>query len=210
MYIHYVYDPTWTLKSTETQTGKGDDKRIRLCFETGDLHQDCPGIHEKYSIIIELLPFNLKRIIIHFRYGFCQALSDAFPWSHPSSQSSKTFLRSALTSIIFIYWLTWLQVSSLVCNLPLLCNFIQCNRFFQKIFFDLNVGFGANPWSEKTRVSSLRVQKRVKDLVIENLKGKWDVSQPFLFYSRAAWIFVHVIRTQAVSFAHIELRVKPG
>ena len=28
-------------------------------------------------------------------------------------------------------------------------------------------------------------QKRVKDLVIENLKGKWDASQPFFFYSRA-------------------------
>ena len=26
-------------------------------------------------------------------------------------------------------------------------------------------------------------QKRVKDLVIENLKAKWDVSQPFFFYS---------------------------
>ena len=29
-------------------------------------------------------------------------LSDAFPWSQPSSQSTKTFLRSALKSIIFI------------------------------------------------------------------------------------------------------------
>ena len=29
-------------------------------------------------------------------------LSDTFPWSQPSSQSTKTFLRSALTSIIFI------------------------------------------------------------------------------------------------------------
>ena len=28
-------------------------------------------------------------------------------------------------------------------------------------------------------------QKRVKDLVTENLKGNWDVSQPFYFYSGA-------------------------
>ena len=27
-------------------------------------------------------------------------------------------------------------------------------------------------------------QKSVKDLVTENLKRKWDVSQPFFFYSR--------------------------
>ena len=35
----------WWTRSTEAQTGKGDDKRIRLCFETEGLHQDCPGIH---------------------------------------------------------------------------------------------------------------------------------------------------------------------
>ena len=104
------------------------------------------------SIIIKLLAFNLKRIIfIRFRYGFCQALAylycdlvDAFPWSQPSSQSTKTFLRSALTLVI-LHCLAWLQVSSPVSNLPRSCNFIQYNSFFQKIFFDLNIGFGVHP-----------------------------------------------------------------
>ena len=35
-------------KVHRAQTGKGDDKRIRLCFETEGLHQDFLGIHEKY------------------------------------------------------------------------------------------------------------------------------------------------------------------
>ena len=43
-----------------------DDKRIRLCFETEDLHQDCPGIHEKYSIIIKLLSVQLEENYYQF------------------------------------------------------------------------------------------------------------------------------------------------
>ena len=35
----------------------------------------------------------------------------------------------------------------------------------------------------------------------------WETS---FFYSRVPWIFVRVIRTPAISFAHIELRVKSG
>ena len=102
--MHIHYDRTWTPKSTEAQTRKDDDKQIRLCFETEDLHQDCPEIHEKYSIIIKLLSVQLEENY----YGTVSArplpicavsviLSDAFPWSQPSSQSTKAFLRSALT-----------------------------------------------------------------------------------------------------------------
>ena len=84
--------------------------------------------------------------------------------------------------------MTWLQVSSLVCNLPLSCNFIQYNRFFQKTFFDLDVGFGAYPQSEKnprffppsSGSTGKYRQKRVKHLVIENLKATW-FSEPFVF-----------------------------
>ena len=62
------------------------------------------------SIIVNYLPFNLKRIIlISFSkvssrpWPICTVtLSDAFPWHQPSSQSTRTFLRSALKSITFI------------------------------------------------------------------------------------------------------------
>ena len=35
------------------------------------------------------------------------------------------------------------------------------------------------------RLDGKVLTKRVKDLAIEDLEGKWDVSQPFFFYSRA-------------------------
>ena len=68
IYIHY--DRTCTPKSTEAQTRKGDDKRIGLCFETEDLHQDCPGIHEKCSIIIKLLSVQLEENYYQFQVRF--------------------------------------------------------------------------------------------------------------------------------------------
>ena len=67
-------------KAYEAQTGKGNDKRIRLCFETEDLHQDCPGIHEKYSIIIKLLSVQLEenyyQFQVRFLPGFCLSVCD--------------------------------------------------------------------------------------------------------------------------------------
>ena len=67
--IHFLFT-----KSTEAQTGKGDDKRIRLCFETEYLHQDCPGIHEKYSIIIKLLSIQLEENHYQFEVRFLPGL----------------------------------------------------------------------------------------------------------------------------------------
>ena len=67
--IHFLFT-----KSTNAQTGKGDNKRIRFCFETEDLHQDCPGIHEKYSIIIKLLSVQLEENYYQFQVRFLPGL----------------------------------------------------------------------------------------------------------------------------------------
>ena len=80
------------------------------------------------------------------------------------------------------YWLTWLQVS-------LTCHFIQI--LSKALISTLELEFILS--RGKTHVSALLSsgstgkyqQKRVKDLITENLLGKWDVSQPFFFYSRA-------------------------
>ena len=97
-----------------------------------------------------------------------------------------------------------------------------CNSCFRKIFFDLDTGFGAYPYPEKPRLvppssgsKGKYRQKKVKDLVLENFKGNWEVSKPFFFYSRAHsfsvlhvfWSSFNFLYERQHKFAYIELQV---
>ena len=77
------------------------------------------------------------------------------------------------------YWLTWL-------NLPLYTDSFERFPLISTLDLELILSRKKPTLVPPNSGSTGKYrQKRVKDLVIENLKGKWDVSQPFFIYSRA-------------------------
>ena len=146
------------------------------------------------SIIVNLLAVQLKENYFHqFQVRFLRGLnwpictvilSDAFPWSQLSSQSIKTFLRSALTLIIFI-------LVELATGYP--HQFLTCHDHatlysttdsFKRLSLISTLNFELILSWKKARVSSRRVQAP-RECIGKKGQGsghwKWDVSQPFFF-----------------------------
>ena len=156
---------------------------------------------------LTLCAVNLEESYFHqFQVGFLLGLSVIlltpcmiFPWSQPIYQN-----------VLEIYLEVDFYIAWLCCKYPL--RFHTChdyttllyNSFFRKMFFPtldleliLLVVRKSKTASRPTEfmVHGKVLAKRVRNLVTENLKRKWEVYKPFFFYSRTPSILVRVIRT---------------